>query len=277
MSDHGIPLDNTTSATLDGWKGQAKSVVIVATRSASTQEKTCWEPAVILAISDAIRPESRSVIEALARQNVEVWMLSGDNPKTACAVAAMVGIPEERVIAGVLPEQKAAKIQYLQRSQVAKRSQYFLGLGSVRSSRRAIVAMVGDGVNDSPALTIADVGVAVGSGSDVAISSADFILVNQDMTTLLNLVRLSRVVFRRVKFNFAWALIYNLLALPIAAGVLYPVKSNGTRIRLDPVWASLAMALSSISVICSSLIMRSRLPVVGFRARGVDRAASKDQ
>ncbi|KAK3056307.1 hypothetical protein LTR09_002814 [Extremus antarcticus] len=275
MSDHGISLDNTTSATLDVWKGQAKSIVIVATKSASTHNKTPWEPAVILAISDAIRPESRSVIEALARQDVEVWMLSGDNPKTARAVGAMVGIPDERVIAGVLPQQKAAQIQYLQRSQVAKKSRYFLGLGSARSNRRAIVAMVGDGVNDAPALTTADVGIAVGSGSDVAISSADFILVNQDMTTLLNLVSLSRVVFRRVKFNFAWALIYNLLALPIAAGVLYPVKSNGTRIRLGPVWASLAMALSSISVICSSLVMRSRLPVVGFRARGIDRAASK--
>ena len=277
MSDHGISLDNITSATLNVWKGEAKSVVIVAARGASTLEKTFWKPAAILAISDAIRPESRSVIEALSRQGVEVWMLSGDNPKTACAVGAMVGIPEERVIAGVLPQQKAAKIQYLQRSQVAKRSQYFLGLGSVRSNRGAIVAMVGDGVNDSPALTIADVGVAVGSGSDVAISAADFILVNQDMTTLLNLVSLSRAVFRRVKFNFAWALIYNLLALPIAAGVLYPVKSNGTRIRLGPVWATLAMALSSISVICSSLAMRSRLPVVGFRAREVDRASSKDR
>lgn len=276
MSDHGISLDDTASVTLDLWKGQAKSIVIVATKADSTLEETFWEPAVILAISDAIRPESRSVIEALARQDVEVWMLSGDNPKTACAVGAMVGIPEERIIAGVLPQQKAAKIQYLQRSQVAKRSQYSLGLGSVRANRRAIVAMVGDGVNDSPALTVADVGVAVGSGSDVAISSADFILVNQDMTTLLNLVSLSRVVFRRVTFNFAWALIYNLLALPIAAGVLYPVKSNGTRIRLDPVWASLAMALSSISVICSSLVMRSRLPIVGFRARGADKAASKN-
>ncbi|KAK5162708.1 uncharacterized protein LTR77_011231 [Saxophila tyrrhenica] len=269
MADHGISLNNRISATLDVWKGQAKSVVIVAMRDASTPEKTFWEPAAIFAISDAIRPESRFVIESLAHQGVEVWMLSGDNPKTACAVGAMVSIPEERIIAGVLPQQKAAKIQYLQRSQVPKRSQSFLGLESARSNRRAVVAMVGDGVNDSPALTIADVGIAVGSGSDVAISAADFILVNHDMTTLLTLVSLSRVVFCRVKFNFAWALIYNLLALPIAAGVLYPVKSNGTRIRLDPVWASLAMALSSISVICSSLIMRSRLPVVGYRAAGV--------
>ncbi len=201
-------------------------------------------------------------------------MLSGDNPTTACAVGAMVGIPRDHIIAGVLPHQKAEKIQYLQRSQGAKRSQSFLGLGRASSERRAIVAMVGDGVNDSPALTVADVGIAVGSGSDVAISSADFILVNQDMTTMLPLVSLSRLVFRRVKFNFAWALIYNLLALHIAAGVFYPVRSNGSHVRLDPVWASLAMALSSISMICSSLVMKSRLPIVGFRVMKLRRRAS---
>ncbi|KAK5153520.1 hypothetical protein LTS14_007691 [Recurvomyces mirabilis] len=266
ISEHGLSLDSTIFATLDTWKGQAKSVVIVAVKCASPLADSSWELAMIFAVSDPIRPESHFVIQSLARQGVDVWMLSGDNPKTACAVGAMVGIPGEHIIAGVLPEQKAEKIQYLQRSQLAKKARSFFGLQSTSSAGRAIVAMVGDGVNDSPALTVADIGIAVGSGSDVAISSADFVLVNHDMTTLLTLVSLSRTVFRRVKFNFAWALMYNLLALPIAAGVLYPVKSNGTHVRLDPVWASLAMALSSISVICSSLVMRSRLPVVGFRA-----------
>lgn len=265
MVDHSISFGSTASATLHSWKGQAKSVVLVAARSMPPAADLSWSPLAILAASDALRPESRPVVEALHRQGVDVWMISGDNPTTAQAVGVMVGIPPAHIIAGVLPEQKADKIKYLQKSQVKARSRSFFGSGSQQPKQRAIVAMVGDGVNDSPALTVADVGIAIGSGSDVAISAAKFVLIKSSLTTLLTLINLSRTVFRRVKFNFGWALVYNLVALPIAAGVLYPVRSGGQHIRLDPVWASLAMALSSVSVICSSLLLRSRLPVVGFR------------
>jgi cation transport ATPase len=265
MADYGISLDTAASETLGVWKGQAKSVVLVAARSAPPGTDSPWRLLAILAVSDPLRPESRSVVAALHRQGVDVWMISGDNPETARAVGAMVSIPQEHILAGVLPEQKADKIKYLQRSQVRSSSWSIIGFGRPKTKQRAIVAMVGDGVNDSPALTVADVGIAIGSGSDVAISAAEFVLVNSSLTTLLVLTRLSRKVFRRIKFNFAWALVYNFIALPIAGGVLYPVKSNGQHIRLDPVWASLAMALSSVSVICSSLLLRSSLPLVGFK------------
>jgi len=168
----------------------------------------------------------------------------------------MVGIPTENIIAGVLPQEKADKIKHLQQTLKKPDS----------STTRALIAMVGDGINDSPALTAADVGIAIGSGSDVAISSAAFVLVSSNLDSVLKLLDLSRTVFNRIKFNFAWALVYNLIAVPVAAGVLYPIKSNGSHVRLDPVWASLAMALSSLSVITSSLLLRTTLPFVGFRA-----------
>ncbi|KAK6357686.1 hypothetical protein TWF718_001994 [Orbilia javanica] len=263
MEDYGVLVDENAVSTLDGWKEQAKSVVLVGARS--SKGNGTWALTCLFAFSDPIRGESRSVIETLHSIGIDVWMISGDNPKTAHAVGAMVSIPPERIIAGVLPEQKAEKVKYLQSSQTKRQNKGLLS--SRKASQRAIVAMVGDGVNDSPALTAADVGIAIGAGSDVAISAAEFVLIKSDLNALLTLVTLSRAVFRRVKFNFAWASIYNLIALPIAAGVLYPVKTNGSYTRLDPVWASLAMALSSVSVICSSLLLRTKLPLVGFRTR----------
>ncbi|KAI0884761.1 heavy metal translocatin [Annulohypoxylon maeteangense] len=264
MNDNAVLITPEASKMLDSWKDQAKSVVLVAGKSISSSTNSSWKLLGIFATSDPLRPEARPVLDALRRQGKDIWMLSGDNSKTANAVGALVGIDPDHIIAGVLPEQKADKISYLQKSQ-AKTSSGFLGLGSKSINQRAVVAMVGDGVNDSPALTVADVGIAIGSGSDVAISAAEFVLVNPNLNTLLVLTSLSRAVFKRVKFNFAWALVYNIVELPIAAGVLYPLVVNGKHTRLDPVWASLAMALSSVSVICSSLLLKSRLPVVGFK------------
>lgn len=251
MADYGVDLQNDIGQKVYCWSGKGQSIAMVASNTGSN-----WQLVMGFAISDPLRPEARATINALQHRNVDVWMISGDNLRTAAAVGDMVGIPKDNIIAEVLPGQKAEKIQYLQRTLQKSRG---------NSKQRATIAMVGDGVNDSPALTVADVGIAIGSGSDIAISSADFILVSSQLDSVLTLISLSRTVMTRIKFNFGWALVYNLLALPVAAGVLYPVKSGGNHVRLDPIWASLAMALSSVSVVCSSLALKSQLPGVGFQ------------
>ncbi|THC88393.1 hypothetical protein EYZ11_012161 [Aspergillus tanneri] len=260
MADYGVDLQNGICQNVYSWRTMGKSTATVASNTGSV-----WQFEMCFAISDPPRREARATVDALRRRNIDVWMLSGDNITTAAAVGDMVGIHKDNIIAEVLPGQKAEKIQHLQRTVLELKNQNISRKSRARSKQRATVAMVGDGINDSPALTVADVGIAIGSGSDIAISSADFILVSSQLDSILTLIDLSRTVMTRIKFNFGWALIYNLIALPIAAGVLYVVKSDGDHVRLDPVWASLAMALSSVSVVCSSLLLKSRLPVVGFR------------
>ncbi|KAE8440554.1 hypothetical protein EG329_007247 [Mollisiaceae sp. DMI_Dod_QoI] len=259
MSDNMIIIPAFAEASLSKWKSEGRSVALAAVKSSST-----YQLAAIFAISDPIRTEAPRIIAALKKRGTDVWMLSGDNQITANAIGSQVGIPSSNIIAGVLPSQKADKIQYLQKSLKTRTAS-----GQEHTQKRALVAMVGDGINDSPALTTADVGIAIGSGSDIAISSAEFVLVSSNLNTLLTLLDLSKVVFRRIKFNFGWALVYNMIMLPFAAGVLYPVVSGGKHVRLDPVWASLSMALSSISVVCSSLALRSKIPGVGFKVRKV--------
>lgn len=267
MGENNVTVSVENQWLLDSWKMEGKSVILIAATEMPNGEKLPQTHVLcaIAATADPLRPESFKVVSALRKRGIEVWMLSGDNEKTARAVASKVGIETSNVIAGVLPDQKANKIRYLQKrgTEVASRGIF----GYLREQRtRATVAMVGDGINDSPALTVADVGIAIGSGSEVAISSAGFVLVSSNLRTLLILIDLSRVVFRRIKFNFFWAALYNMIALPIAAGILYPINNGGSRIRLDPVWAALAMALSSISVVTSSLVLRVRVPLIGFRA-----------
>ncbi|KAI2784506.1 heavy metal translocatin [Daldinia loculata] len=259
MRDFAVNIPLAVATSLQMWKSEAKSVALVAVETPDTPGS--YQIAAALSISDPIRPEASAVLQALKSRGTDVWMLSGDNVITAKAVALRMGIPESNVIAEVLPAEKHEKIKWLQSTLKARRGDVEL------TDRRAFIAMVGDGINDAPALTTADIGVAIGSGADVAISSADFVLLNSNLESIVTLLELSKTVFRRIKFNFGWALIYNLLAVPIAAGCLYPIMSNGQHVRLSPVWASLAMALSSISVVLSSLALRSGLPWVGFRAK----------
>ncbi|KAI9197431.1 uncharacterized protein BJ171DRAFT_427961 [Polychytrium aggregatum] len=196
----------------------------------------------VVGVADVVRAEAPQVIERLHRMGIDVWMITGDIHQTARCVAERLGIPESRVISQVLPEQKALKIRELKQQ---------IGRG-----KRATVAMAGDGINDSPALAEADVGIAIGSGSDIAVEAAEAILVKSDLHDVLTLFDLSRTTLRRVKLNFAWAFGYNIIGIPVAAGVLY--YSLG--FSLSPWIAGAAMAFSSVSVVLSSLLLKFYRP-----------------
>ncbi|KAJ7180049.1 E1-E2 ATPase-domain-containing protein [Mycena crocata] len=251
MEKHGAVVDEHTAKLIGTWKDEAKSVVFLAV-SEGTDTAQFGTIAAAFAVTDPIRKEAPSVVSWFAKQGISTWMISGDNIMTASAVAKMVGIPAANVIAGVLPHEKGEKIQMLQARAYTRPKSYWRSIRGEPERPRSIVAMVGDGINDAVALTVSDIGIAIGSGSDVAISSASFILLSSDLQALITLCDLSRNIMRRVRMNFVWAIMYNLAALPIAAGVIY----SAGHIRLDPVWASLAMALSSVSVVCSSLALK---------------------
>lgn len=199
-------------------------------------------PAGVLAVADTVKPESTDAVAALRRLGIDVVMITGDNARTAAAIAAQVGVP--RVLAEVLPEHKAGEIARLQ-----------------EEGRR--VGMVGDGINDAPALAQADVGLAIGTGTDVAIEAADVTLISGSLTGVVTAVRLSRATMRNIRQNLFFALAYNAVGVPIAAGVLYPFLG----IRLSPIIAAAAMALSSLSVVSNANRLRrwhpNPLPAAG--------------
>ncbi|KAI9435837.1 HAD-like domain-containing protein [Lactarius indigo] len=257
IAEHGVEVPTELSGRLESWKLQGKSVVLLAVRQDDgTSGTSPFRIVFSFSVADPIRQDAKAVVSHLQSQKLATWMISGDNVTTAKAVAKQVGIPESNVIAGVLPHEKADKVRWLQENAPKKQQSKLRRLFGKRLNNRCMIAMVGDGINDAPAMAAADVSIAVGSGSDVALSSASFILVSPNLSGVLTLVDLSATVFRRVKFNFLWALVYNVAALPIAAGALYPIGNT----RLNPVWASLAMALSSVSVVCSSLMLRLYKP-----------------
>ena len=185
----------------------------------------------LLAVADPIKPTSREAIAALRRRGIDVVMLTGDTVRTADAVAREAGIA--RVVAGVLPEGKVDEIRRLQES-------------------GRVVAMVGDGVNDSAAIARADVGIAIGTGTDIAAEAADVVLMRGDLRSVTQAIALSRRTMRTMKQNLFWAFVYNVVGIPIAAGVLYPAFG----LLLSPVIASAAMAFSSVSVVTNSLRLR---------------------
>ena len=212
-------------------QNQGKSVVVIAVEN---------KIAGLMAVADRVKPESKDAIESLHRQNIRVVMLTGDNSRTAEAIASEVNIDE--VVAEVRPEDKSARIREFQEQ--GKR-----------------VGMVGDGINDAPALAQADVGMAIGTGTDVAIETGDVILASGSLRGVPRAVELSRATMRTIRQNLFWAFFYNVVLIPVAAGVLFPFEFLPSYLRqLHPILAAFAMALSSITVVSNSLrLYRARI------------------
>ncbi|EED86889.1 copper transporter, ATP dependent, partial [Thalassiosira pseudonana CCMP1335] len=197
----------------------------------------------VIGILDPIKNEAKSTVAALQNLGIDVWMCTGDHELTAQAVARQIGIDEDYVCSNVKPEGKADLIRRLQKRRI-------------RQGHRVVdnkVAVVGDGINDAVALARADVGIAIGAGTEVAVEAADIVLVRSALHDVVVALHLSRVVFNRIRLNFVWAMAYNLVALPFAAGLLYPF----TDWTLPPAFAGLMMAFSSVSVVFSSLLLRT--------------------
>ncbi|MFQ3613487.1 MAG: heavy metal translocating P-type ATPase [Cyanobacteriota bacterium] len=226
LQELGIPWDPTLQGQVQSWERQGKTVIGVAQSGRLLG---------LLAIADPIKPTSPEAVQRLQQMGLEVIMLTGDNPTTAQAIARQAGIP--RVIAQVRPDQKAAHIRRLRQPQ-------------------HLVAMVGDGINDAPALAEADVGIAIGTGTDVAMAASDITLMSGDLRGVVTAIQLSRATLNNIRQNLFFAFIYNTLGIPIAAGVLYPL----TGWLLNPIVAGAAMALSSVSVVTNALRLKRFRP-----------------
>src|SRR3989339_142535 len=185
-----------------------------------------------LAVADVLKKESIEAVRTLKKSNIDVWMLTGDNDRTARAIAAQADI--DNVMSEVLPDKKSEKVREIQ-------------------NRGKIVAMIGDGINDAPALTQANVGIAMGEGTDIAMESANITLMRGDLTLVADTIDISKRTIKIIKQNLFWAFFYNIAFIPVAAGVLYPFF----KLLLNPIFAAIAMAFSSISVVLNSLRLKS--------------------
>jgi Cu+-exporting ATPase len=234
MRERGVEI-GAARREMDALARSAKTVMIVAASRAGSAEGSGLSVAGLVGLADTPRPESAAAIARLKAMGLQIVMMTGDNPATAEAIARQVAPSGafDRIMAGVLPDRKAAAVKALQ-------------------EEGRVVAMVGDGINDAPALAQADVGIAVGSGTDVAIEAADITLMRSDLNGVAEAIRLSRRTLQVIRQNLFWAFFYNVLGIPLAAGALYPF----TGWLLNPMVAAAAMSCSSVSVLASSLRLR---------------------
>lgn len=226
LTEHGVTLPPEVAERIAALQDEGKTVVLVAVGGTL---------AGVIGIADTLKPTAKSAVSELKRMGLAVMMLTGDNERTAAAIAREVGI--ENVRAGLMPQEKVEEVRALQQ-------------------RGEVVAFVGDGINDAPALAQADVGIAIGSGTDVAIESGDIVLIRDDLTDVVAAIQVSRKVISRIRQNLFWAFAYNAALIPIAAGLLYPFFG----ITFRPELAALAMALSSVTVVSLSLMLKTYIP-----------------
>lgn len=226
MEKKNLLVKDDLSMVMETFESQGKTAMIVAYRSTILG---------YLAVSDPLRPEALWVINQLKELKIGVTIISGDNKKTVNYIASQLGV--KRVFAEVLPKDKKDKVELLQ-------------------SEGEVVAMVGDGINDSPALAQSDVGFAIGAGSDVAIESAGIVLMRSNLVDIITAIDIAKKTSRRIKVNFFWAFAYNIAAIPVAAGLFFPLF----KVSLPPWVAGAAMAISSISVVTSSLLLKWYTP-----------------
>jgi len=231
LADNGVELPAAFTADFELREDEGKTVVAVSVDGCATG---------MLCISDTIREDTREAVMQLHKLGIKTVMLTGDNKRTAAAMASMAGIDE--YCASLLPEDKE---RIVREATEAERSV---------KHRKNLVAMVGDGINDAPALARADVGIAMGTGTEVAIDSADVVLTGDSVSSLVRAIRLSRRTMRIIRQNLFWAMFYNSVGIPIAAGVLFPAFG----IRLSPMIAAAAMSFSSVSVVCNALRLKRK-------------------
>ncbi len=238
LAKHGVKPESEQLEIATRLEEEGKTVMVLAVSGGKGQILG------LVAVADTIKPSAKEAMALLQRHGIEPYLITGDNRRAAAAIAAQAGIPASNVFAEVLPQEKADYVRKIQEK----------GRERGKKEAAARVAMVGDGINDAPALAKADIGIAMGSGTDVAMESGNVVLMRNDPRDVARALSLSRQTMTKIRQNMFWALAYNVLGIPVAAGLLYP----WTGWLLSPIIAGAAMALSSVSVVSNSLLLKAK-------------------